>query len=244
MQKDEKIMNRENEEKIMNEEKDQKMMNGEKDEKIMKGKKDEKMMKGKKDEKITNGEKDEKVMNGKKDEKMVKGKKDEKTMNNEKKIIPTKPKPEELPFYFKDGQVYPQPAKISKVTGRRDAKLLPFEDPDGDRWINQLMFVPPNYEEIRKSNKTKLIGFPFGVIGWMFPLVQKLNLETYISDIKCPVSTCTMSKKKEDMGKADLLFDVYKSLDIPRNPNQIYAFLKMEGPIHDSSPMIGNVSTI
>lgn len=75
----------------------------------------------------------------------------------------------ERPWFLTNGTAFPKPAKFSKELGRRDAKLLPSEDPDSDRIENQLMFIPPNYYKIRhlKKNKTLLLyhGFDGIVVG-------------------------------------------------------------------------------
>lgn len=70
------------------------------------------------------------------------------------------------PWYFTNGERYPKPARINKKTNKRLAKLTPSEDPRSDRITNQLMFVPPNYEEIRNSGRLKTILLYNGLGPW------------------------------------------------------------------------------
>jgi hypothetical protein len=70
------------------------------------------------------------------------------------------------PWYFTNGERYPKPARISKKTKRRLAKLIPSEDVRGDRITNQLMYVPPNYEEIKNEGRVKTILLYNGLGPW------------------------------------------------------------------------------
>lgn len=70
------------------------------------------------------------------------------------------------PWYFTNGERYPKPARINKKTKKRLAKLIPGEDVRGDRITNQLMFVPPNYEEIRNEGRLKTILLYNGLGPW------------------------------------------------------------------------------
>lgn len=70
------------------------------------------------------------------------------------------------PWYFTNGERCPKPARINKKTKKRLAKLSPSEDIRGDRITNQLMFVPPNYEEIRNAGALKTILLYNGLGPW------------------------------------------------------------------------------
>lgn len=70
------------------------------------------------------------------------------------------------PWYFTNGERYPKPARINKKTKKRLAKLIPSEDVRGDRITNQLMFVPPNYEEIKNEGRLKTILLYNGLGPW------------------------------------------------------------------------------
>jgi hypothetical protein len=70
------------------------------------------------------------------------------------------------PWYFTNGERYPKPARINKKTKKRLAKLIPSEDVRGDRITNQLMYVPPNYEEIKNEGRMKTILLYNGLGPW------------------------------------------------------------------------------
>lgn len=70
------------------------------------------------------------------------------------------------PWYFTNGERYPKTARINKKTRKRLAKLIPSEDVRGDRITNQLMFVPPNYEEIKNEGRMKTILLYNGLGPW------------------------------------------------------------------------------
>lgn len=72
----------------------------------------------------------------------------------------------ERPWYFEGGTRYPKPATINKKTKKRIAKLFPTEDPLNDRITNQLMFVPPNYQELKKQKRYKTILLYNGLGAW------------------------------------------------------------------------------
>lgn len=74
-------------------------------------------------------------------------------------------------WFFKNGEYYPKPAKVHKKRRGKKAhlqgsKLFPFQDPHSDRIVNQLMYVPPNYEEIKTSGKFKTILLYNGLGPW------------------------------------------------------------------------------
>lgn len=70
------------------------------------------------------------------------------------------------PWYFTNGERCPKAARINKKTKKRLAKLIPSEDVRGDRITNQLMFVPPNYEEIKNEGRLKTILLYNGLGPW------------------------------------------------------------------------------
>ncbi|KAH8284280.1 hypothetical protein KR054_003642, partial [Drosophila jambulina] len=58
--------------------------------------------------------------------------------------------PPSKPWFFKNGEYYPRPAKTysnRKARKRHAPRLLPHQDPHSDRITNQLMYVPHNYEQ-------------------------------------------------------------------------------------------------
>lgn len=70
------------------------------------------------------------------------------------------------PWYFTNGERCPKPARINKKTKKRLAKLIPSEDTRSDRITNQLMFVPPNYDEIKNEGRMKTILLYNGLGPW------------------------------------------------------------------------------
>lgn len=72
----------------------------------------------------------------------------------------------EKPWFMINGTKFPEPAKINDETSIRIANLTPNEATGEDRIIDQLMFVPPNYEEIKQRGKLKTILLYNGLIAW------------------------------------------------------------------------------
>lgn len=70
------------------------------------------------------------------------------------------------PWFFTGGKRLPVEARRNRKTGRRLAKLMPEEDRWSDRITNQLMFVPPGYEEYRETGKVKTILLYNGLGPW------------------------------------------------------------------------------
>lgn len=136
---------------------------------------------------------------------------------------------------MQSGTVFPKPANFNEKLGRRDAILLPEEDPDAyDRFENQLMFIPPNYHKTRDVIKNKTLVVYTGYAGWWG--IEGPHMATWFTDHKCPVNTCNFSMNKSDAETADFVIFAgqHQPINIKRTPNQIYAFYRMESPIHYS----------
>lgn len=88
------------------------------------------------------------------------------------------------PWYFSKGERYPKAARINKKTNKRLAKLTPTEDIRGDRITNQLMFIPPNYEEVKNSEKLKTILLYNGLGPWN---VKEGEREFLIKNSPCTI---------------------------------------------------------
>lgn len=133
------------------------------------------------------------------------------------------------PWYLAGGQRCPAPAKKSRKTRKRVAKLLPSEDPWNDRITNQLMFVPPNYEEIQESGKLKTILLYNGLGPWNV----KEGRDVFTKN-KCPVNTCRVTAKRDVANKADLVLykDYFVPTGIPRPSHQLYMLYFLECPYH------------
>lgn len=134
-----------------------------------------------------------------------------------------------LPWYFSTGERYPKPAMRNKKTKKRVAKLLPSEDTTSDRITNQLMFVPPNYEQVKTENRNKVILLYNGLNQWNV----KAGREVFLNN-KCPVDTCVLTENRELAAKADMLLykDHYMSSGSTRSMNQIYMIYYLECPYH------------
>lgn len=145
-------------------------------------------------------------------------------------LIIIKPKP----WYVTNGIRYPKPAAISIETGIRDAKLLPEEDPQSDRILNQMMFVPPNYDPSRRKEMMKTIYMPTIPAWWEIE-----RGESTFVDLKCPVDACRITDHSQERENADMvLFNNSDSSDSfssgTRSPKQIYAAFYSESPKHAS----------
>ncbi|XP_055297148.1 glycoprotein 3-alpha-L-fucosyltransferase A-like [Sitodiplosis mosellana] len=140
-------------------------------------------------------------------------------------LIAVKPKP----WYFTNGTRYPKPASISNETGIRDAKLLPHEDPGSDRIVNQMMFIPPNYDPSRRKEIMKTIYVPLGLPSWW----RRKSGESAFVDLKCPVDACRITDDAKERKNADLV--MFNNDYIPSNetrpPKQLYAMYYTEPPV-------------
>lgn len=126
-------------------------------------------------------------------------------------------------WFFTGGKRFP-----TESPNQRLLKLHPFEDSDNDRITNQLMFVPPNYEQIQEAGKLKTIlvfnGFTFK------------KGRTEFKHLKCPVDMCTLTDKREQAEVADLILykDFFSPLG-PRKPHQLTMLYLLESPYHTPS---------
>lgn len=136
--------------------------------------------------------------------------------------------PDAKSWYFKKGVKYPTPQTKEK----RVLKLYQAEDPHSDRIINQLMYVPPNYDEIQEAGKLKVIYVANGLGSWNV----KRGRDEFLKS-KCPVDMCSITAAREKAPTADLI--MYKDRIIPlglkRNPNQLHLLYMLECPYHTPS---------
>lgn len=134
-----------------------------------------------------------------------------------------------LPWYFSNGERYPKTAVRNRKTKRRVARLLPSEDLHSDRITNQLMFVPPNYEQMKTESRNKVILLFNGLSQWNV----KGGRDLFVNN-KCPVDTCTLTDNREMASKADMLLykDHYINAGVTRSMYQIYMIYFLECPFH------------
>lgn len=131
------------------------------------------------------------------------------------------------PWFLKNGTRFPDPSTISNTTGRRVAKLLPFEDPGNDRFVNQMMFVPPNYTSSRDEKNFKSILLYNGMAIWW-----SLKAKNRFEALRCPVNTCRLTTDKSKRQEVDLVmfWDYYEATNQTRPLNQLYALYHIEPP--------------
>ncbi|XP_055309120.1 glycoprotein 3-alpha-L-fucosyltransferase A-like isoform X2 [Sitodiplosis mosellana] len=131
-------------------------------------------------------------------------------------------------WYLQNGTRYPEPATKSQKTGIRDTKLFPDEDPGNDRILNQMMFIPSNYDSILKSKKVKTILAYNGFVYWW----KIKKGEDVFKTFNCPVNTCQLTKNRSERQTADLVLfhDRYIHTKRRRPPKQLYALYHSESP--------------
>lgn len=98
------------------------------------------------------------------------------------------------PYYFKNGTRYPEPAMDSMVSGVHNPKLFPIEGNESDHIVNQIMYVPPDYNE-DKEIKTILS------INW-WNVKEGTDI---FSDFKCPVDRCRLTTNRSERSTADMI---------------------------------------
>lgn len=91
------------------------------------------------------------------------------------------------------------------------------------------MFVPPNYEAIKRKGKLKTILLYNGLGPWNV----KAGRDVF-QNSKCPVSTCSITSAREKAITADLILykDHYIPPAVPRSLHQIYMMYFLECPYH------------
>lgn len=119
------------------------------------------------------------------------------------------------------------PATISNKTGIRNAKLFPDEDPENDRILNQMMFVPPTYDPSRRMEIMKTIYVPLGLPSWW----KLKNGDSAFAN--CPVDACRITADAKERKNADLIMfnHVYVHSNETRPPKQLYAMYYTEPPM-------------
>ena len=156
-------------------------------------------------------------------------------------------KPNTRPWYLSGGTIYPSEGEISSTTIIRGSKLLSSEDYWSDRVIDQLMFVPPFYEQFRSMGQSKKIllfnGFDSYTKRGKFCFYIMLILIWWKHDenstgskefLKCPVNTCTLTANIETAGEVDLIIysDNFEPIEAARPPKQIYMLSLNESPFN------------
>lgn len=150
-------------------------------------------------------------------------------------------------WFFENGTKFPKPAKIGSKT-----RLMPNEAVDDDRIVNQLMFVPPNYEEIKKKGKLKNILLYDGFLHWnikmsnvgddgnrkivvtfRFNKLLMFSGRSLFTNSKCPVDTCKVTSDRAQLNSSDLvIFKSFSGSQASKNPRQLFMLYLLESPHH------------
>lgn len=138
------------------------------------------------------------------------------------------------PWFFRNGEYYPKPAKTfsnRKARKFHAPKLFPIQEPHSDRVVNQLMYVPHNYEQIKASGKLKTILLYNGLGPWNVKKGREVFLRS-----KCPVDTCELTANRDLASVADMILykDSYIPTGIrrPSNRKQVSMMYYLECPYH------------
>ncbi|XP_074600068.1 glycoprotein 3-alpha-L-fucosyltransferase A-like [Brevipalpus obovatus] len=123
--------------------------------------------------------------------------------------------------------------------------------PDGsndsfsDRIVNQLMFIPHNYDPniLSELGRMKKILLNFDPSGWGGPPLPA-GRTVFLQD-QCPVNTCELTFNQRDSLIADavLFKDFFRNTRKRKLRNQVWILYLLECPLH-TSPFVGITSAI
>lgn len=100
------------------------------------------------------------------------------------------------------GDIFPEEKRTQVQTTLEGLTLWPDEDPNSDRIINQLMFLPKERDQEKRRNK-KIYLF-YGRTGWAEKELP-MGRDRFLAD-GCPVSTCELTTDAKDAAEADVVF--------------------------------------
>lgn len=113
-----------------------------------------------------------------------------------------------LQWFFKNGSKRPRPKKANETR-----KIWPEEFDDDDRIVQQLMYIPKDYDEAKAPMKTIVLWH--GLDRWVRP-GQRSFLEA-----ECPVNRCTVTDVHSQATTADaILFKDHFVLPRYKRPPQ------------------------
>ena len=109
-----------------------------------------------------------------------------------------------IPWFMKGGNLRP----VSSLSNLYSSlPIFPHEDASSDRIVNQLMYIPSDYETVVAKNHLKKIFLVNGFYSWSTNEVP-LGQDKFLRD-KCPVNTCTITIDPNEGNLADaVLFKV------------------------------------
>jgi glycoprotein 3-alpha-L-fucosyltransferase len=107
--------------------------------------------------------------------------------------------------------------------------LWPEESPNNDRILNQLMYLPKNYEQIKKSQTLKKILLYFGSRNF-----GAVNGQQKFLDDNCPVNTCTITVNKLEAPVVDAIIfeNMFQRPKHKRDLNQVWILYMLESPLN------------
>jgi hypothetical protein len=107
----------------------------------------------------------------------------------------------EEPWFIsrKNGVFRPESTEVLETLS--NLTLWPNEDPESDRIINQLMYIPKNYYSGETYRRNKKIYLFYGKPSKDIPLGRQLFLRD-----GCPVNTCELTTDPDDADTADAVF--------------------------------------
>ncbi|XP_060517098.1 glycoprotein 3-alpha-L-fucosyltransferase A-like isoform X2 [Cylas formicarius] len=132
----------------------------------------------------------------------------------------------EKPWYLTDGTMLP-------VKTKGPVRLFP-DQADGDRIIDQLMYIPEDYQGYDSPEKVILAYTGLGSWG------AKSGPSVFQ---ECPVSRCSLTADKSRAADADAIIfkDHFVSPGVPRPMNQIWILYFLECPYHTQSIKFADV---
>lgn len=135
-------------------------------------------------------------------------------------------------WFMKDGMVRPMVIPNVSPKDLPHPRIWPHEE-DGDRITNQLMYIPPGYEQADNTSKPlklKKILLYFGRGGWHdLPMGR-----TVFQRDKCPVDRCELTTSHSQAANVDAIFfkDRFSWPKHKRSPNQVWILFLLECPLH------------
>ncbi|RWS30460.1 fucosyltransferase-like protein [Leptotrombidium deliense] len=130
------------------------------------------------------------------------------------------------PWFMSNGTLRP------KIGNHLYSQLALYpEESDDDRIVNQLMFIPDDYDKIKESGIVKKILVTNGFKSW-----QARGRDVFLKD-NCPVDTCSISTDFKDFSTADAVFFTSSSI-VPRRKNitnQIWIYYLLESPLNSKN---------
>uniref|UniRef100_T1K425 Fucosyltransferase n=1 Tax=Tetranychus urticae TaxID=32264 RepID=T1K425_TETUR len=138
----------------------------------------------------------------------------------------------EKPWFMINGTITPNPS--DPFSSR--LPIFPEEDePWNDRIVNQLMYIPANYNSSKLMEEgalKKILLLDKGSWGRSMPSGQNVFLQD-----SCPVNTCeiTFDNKHATTADAIIFKDHYAKPKHVKPPNQIWILYILESPLHTPS---------